>query len=151
MPIRKIGQVILATVASLGVLAACGAEDAPGSGSGGPTPSETTSVEPTTPAVTETPSNPAPQSVIDQSIAMLADKLGVAPEEIDVVRAIEIEWRDGSIGCAKKGMGYTDAIVPGALVELSVDGKTYAFHQGQQGTATAPFYCKRPTEPLGDQ
>ena len=131
------GFAILAAVASVGLLGACGQEDAtddPGTGGGG------TTVEPTpTPSVSA-----GPQSVVDESIALLAEQLGVSPDEIEVASATEVTWRDGSIGCAEKGMGYTQALVPGTRVELVVDGDTYAFHQAE---GKPPFYCEHPTEP----
>jgi hypothetical protein len=84
------------------------------------------------------------EPVVEQSIRLLADQLGVDPSKIEVARAVEVTWRDGSIGCPKPGFMYTQALVPGQLVELVVDGKTYAFHQG--GTQP-PFYCPNPVEP----
>ena len=83
--------------------------------------------------------------MIDQSVALLAEQLGIEPDQISVGNALEVTWRDGSIGCAKKGMAYTDALVAGSLVVLIVDGDTYEFHQG--GTQP-PFYCANPTDPV---
>jgi hypothetical protein len=141
------GLALVGAVASIVFVAACGDEDAPG---GGTTPDVTTSAETSSPEPSTTLPlpGPAPTSAVDQSIALLADQLGISPDEIEVARAIEIDWRDGSIGCAKKGQGYTQVITPGALVELSVDGTLYAFHQAQN---MPPFYCANPTEPLDDQ
>jgi hypothetical protein len=135
----------LATVLSLAtiVLSGCGQEDA-ADDPGGSVPEQTTPAPSASEGTSVTPSTPAGQSVVEQSIALLADQLGVAPEAIEVATTAEVTWRDGSIGCAKKGMGYTDALVPGSMVELVVDGKTYAFHQAE---GRPPFYCKNPTEP----
>lgn len=83
-------------------------------------------------------------SVQEQAVALLAEQLGVDPAQIQVARAVEVTWRDGAIGCPKPGFMYTQALVPGVLVELVVDGTTYAFHQG--GNAP-PFYCPNPTDP----
>lgn len=142
---------VVAAIACLVLLTACGQQDATddgtGTGAGGSTPDETTTPDAGgstgTAPVLPSPSS-APQSVVDQSIALLAEQLGVPPDQIQVASAVEVTWRDGSIGCAKKDMAYTQALVPGALVELVVDGTTYAFHQG----AGAPFYCADPTDPL---
>jgi hypothetical protein len=144
MRTRRPGLATLAAAATLVLISACGQEAAPGDdpGSGGSTPSATTTA-PTLPAPTA-----APQSVVDQSIALLAEQLQVAPDQIEVVRSIEIDWNDGSIGCSKKGMGYIQVITPGSLVELAVDGTTYAFH-AEQGKP--PFYCAKPTEPKDEQ
>ena len=83
------------------------------------------------------------ETTVDQAISKLADQLGIDPRVITVARAIEVTWRDGSIGCAKPGFMYTQALVPGQLIELVVDGETYAFHQGGN---QPPFYCANPTE-----
>jgi hypothetical protein len=82
-------------------------------------------------------------TVVDQSIMLLADQLGVDPTVITVARTAEVTWRDGSIGCPQPGFMYTQALVPGVLVELVVDGTTYAFHQGGN---QPPFYCPDPAE-----
>jgi hypothetical protein len=83
-------------------------------------------------------------SVVQQAIAMLATQLAVDPARIDVLRSEEVTWRDGSIGCPQPGHMYTQAMVPGSLVELAYDGKTYMFHQsGRQ----PPFYCANPSPP----
>ena len=84
------------------------------------------------------------EDVVEQSITLLAEQLGVDPSEITVARSVDVTWRDGSIGCAKPGFMYTQALMPGRLVELVVDGATYAFHQGGN---QPPFYCPNPTEP----
>lgn len=133
---------IVGAATLIALLAACGQEDAGGTdaGSGGtavnPSPTEST-------PVTSALDPEVPESVIDESIAMLADQLDVAPDEIKVARAIEMTWRDGSIGCAEDGMNYTQALVDGVLVELVVDGESYEFHQGGE---QPPFYCEHPTK-----
>ena len=84
-------------------------------------------------------------SVVEQCVALLATQLGVDAGDIQVVRVEEVTWRDGSIGCPRPGHMYTQALVPGQLVELTVNGTTYEFHQGGN---QPPFYCPNPTEPL---
>jgi hypothetical protein len=154
MSTKRTALAIMAGIVSMLALTACGDETSPEAGGTSPdvtTTDATTPASPTTtPEVSATtpPQNPAPEDVVTQSVTLLAEQLGVEPTTIEVTRAIEVEWRNGSIGCAKKGMGYTDAIVPGSLVELTVSGETYAFHQGQ---GQPPFYCKNPTEPLDEQ
>lgn len=79
-----------------------------------------------------------------ESIALLAEQLGVDASAVELRRSVEVTWRDGSIGCPEPGFMYTQALVPGTLVELAVDGVTYAFHQAR---GRAPFYCPNPAEP----
>lgn len=150
MRARTPGLVTLAVASAL-LLAACGDQPADDSAGPGAPQQPTGSVEPTEPeegtqSVPPT-SGTAPTSVVEQSVDLLSEQLGVQPSEIEVATAIEVTWRDGAIGCPDKGMGYTQALVPGALVELVVDGTTYAFHQGE---GQPPFYCASPDpdEPL---
>ncbi len=148
MRTHRPGLAMLAAAASIVLISSCGQEAAPGDApaSGGSTPSATSS---TTSAPTTSPeATSAPQSVVDQAIALLADQLEVAPTQIEVVRSIEVDWRDGSIGCPKNDLGYIQVITPGSLVELGVDGTTYAFHAQRD---QPPFYCADPTEPLDEQ
>jgi len=74
----------------------------------------------------------------------LAGRLGVPASDIVLVRQQAVTWRDGSLGCPKKGMMYTQALVDGTLIVLQVDGKTYPYHSGD---GRAPFYCENPREP----
>jgi hypothetical protein len=86
----------------------------------------------------------ASPEVVQQALADLVERLGVAVDDVQVRRAVAVTWRDGSIGCPQPGMAYTQAIVPGHLVELEVGGTVYRYHQGG---ARPPFLCERPDEP----
>lgn len=86
----------------------------------------------------------ADDSLSGQAIADLAVRLGVAPAEIALVSEEAVTWRDGSLGCPKKDMMYTQALVEGQLIVLSVDGTEYRYHSGN---GRAPFYCKKPADP----
>lgn len=63
-------------------------------------------------------------------------------DEIRVVSATTVEWRDGSLGCPQPGMMYTMALVPGYQVVLEAGGKTYDYH-GAQGRP--PRLCEPPS------
>ena len=54
----------------------------------------------------------------------------------------EVTWRDGSLGCAKPDLLYTQALVDGSRITLRVAGTTYEYHSG----GSRPFLCKNPTE-----
>ena len=68
----------------------------------------------------------------------LAERLGVEPEEIEVVVAERVTWPDGSLGCPQPGMSYTQAIVEGSRVVLGHDERVYLYHAG---TDDQPFLC----------
>lgn len=124
------GAVVLLSVA----LGACGQEDGDPQGSSTPQPTTTTTQEPTV----KPHDDPTTVALND-----LATRLDLTPEEISVVSTEEVEWRDGSLGCAQKGMAYTQAIVPGLRITLAADGQEYAYHQGR---SKAPFLCEHPTQ-----
>ena len=77
------------------------------------------------------------------AVADLAARLGVAESDVVVDSVEEVTWRDGSLGCAEKGMMYTQALVDGSRITLSVDGRRYEYHSGGR---RAPFLCERPTQ-----
>lgn len=46
----------------------------------------------------------------------------------------EVEWSDGSLGCPRPGMMYTQAIVPGYKLIFSDGSRSYEVHTGKRGT-----------------
>ena len=80
------------------------------------------------------------------AISDLAGRLGVGASTITVTRHEEVSWSDGSLGCPKPGYVYTQAITPGYLIVLTVDGRDYEYH-GKPGGR--PFYCAAPRPPAG--
>jgi type III secretory pathway component EscV len=81
----------------------------------------------------------AKKRLIDEAKADLARQLGITAEEIQVVKAEAVQWSDGSMGCPQPGMMYTQALVPGYQIILSVAGQEYDYH-GNQKTV---FLCER--------
>ena len=75
------------------------------------------------------------------AIADLARDTGVAPDDIEVVVNEPVTWRDGSLGCPKPGMMYTQALVDGYRIVLRAAGEEVAYH-GANGQA--PFRCDNP-------
>ena len=118
-------------------LAACG------SGLDEPVVGETTTPVTATPT-TENETTTMPPSEQDQipivapAKADLAMRLGVDPDELDVVSAEEVTWPDGSLGCPEPGMSYTQAVVDGSKVVLGHDDRVYVYHAGDDGQ---PFLC----------
>ena len=82
-----------------------------------------------------------------QARADLAARLAVAVERIEPLLAARIIWRDGSLGCPRPDRLYTQALVPGLLVELRACGMTYRYHATERGE---PFLCEQPQEDTGD-
>jgi hypothetical protein len=89
-----------------------------------------------------TPANPDKHEQIDYAIQDLANRLNIASEEITLVDVVEVIWRDGSLGCPKPGMMYTQALVEGRRIRLSVGETVYHYHSSKRGR---PFLCDSPS------
>ena len=97
------------------------------------------------------PTGPVPQEVLDSdevqsAIKDLAKRESVDPEQVTASGYFAVTWSDGSIGCPKPGMSYTQALVPGHLLVLEVDGQQFSYHQGNQPGFN---YCANPSLPGG--
>jgi hypothetical protein len=73
------------------------------------------------------------RALLDTAIQDLAKRLEVAPEAIDVMEVIELDWPDASLGCPAPDMAYAQVITPGMQVILESDGKIYAYHGRSPG------------------
>lgn len=80
----------------------------------------------------------------------LAQQLGVEIDLINLTDAQQVTWRSGALGCPQKGMNYTQALVPGTLILLDVDGEIHEYHAKHGGQ---PFNCPRERiePPLSEQ
>ena len=117
-----------------------------------PEPTETVMVKPT---VVEKPMNnsgtiPIPEDPLLNSFVTtarddLAKHLAVPAGQIDLVELSSVTWRDGSLGCPKPGMIYTQALVEGMLIRFRSGGIIYEYHSGGKRQA---FYCENPTKAL---
>lgn len=120
-----------------------------------PSPTSGSTVRPTTPAQ----SSPHPTGAAGGSFP------GVEPAAVDAVRAaireaakvasvaeatvrIEgvepVQWRSGALGCPEPGMLYTQALVPGYRVRLSVGGQIVSYNTDATGRRAVT--CQSPTE-----
>lgn len=81
---------------------------------------------------------------VTEAVQDLSGRLGINADEIKLVTEKSVIWRDGSLGCPKEGMMYTQAVVEGTLIVLRVDGKNYQYHSGK---GRPPFYCENPEKP----
>jgi hypothetical protein len=86
----------------------------------------------------------APEDVLSPIIDDVAERTGAEPAEIEVLRSQSITWNDGSLGCPKPGMVYTQALVEGYWVVLSYQGQEFDYRVDERG---AFFLCEEPTPP----
>jgi hypothetical protein len=80
---------------------------------------------------------------VEEAIAQLVDD-GIERDAIALVLAEPVVWSDGSIGCPEPGMMYTQALVEGYRIVLTIDGEEVAFHGADN---QPPFRCDGPVEP----
>ncbi len=75
----------------------------------------------------------------------LAHRLGIDATAVTVVSDEEVTWPDGSIGCPRPGLVYTQQLVEGAKIVLEAAGERFEYHAAGGGQ---PFLCPHPTPPL---
>ncbi len=91
------------------------------------------------------PVNRVPDVMLKLARADLAERLGVDTGAIETGRLEIVQWRNGSAGCPKPGMMYTQMITPGYRIELTYAAQSYWYH-GRGGRE--PFYCEHPEAPV---
>ena len=99
---------------------------------------------PSLPGSTAPAPSSSPNELDEQAVAAvtdLAERLGIEPGQITVRSDERVTWRDGSLGCPRPGMSYTQALVPGRRLLLSAAGATHAYHAGRDGVL---FACSTP-------
>jgi hypothetical protein len=75
---------------------------------------------------------PYPPAVL-AAMQALAQELGRAPAEMQVVTYQEAEWPDGCLGLAAEGENCTQAVTPGWLVIVAVDQVEYEMRTDELG------------------
>jgi hypothetical protein len=87
------------------------------------------------------PDSPRIQEQVGKAKDDLAKLLGIDTTQIELVEYQAVTWRDGSLGCPRPDMAYTQALVEGYRIQLQVAGVQYNYH-GAAGRD--PFYCQNP-------
>jgi len=87
------------------------------------------------------PDSPRIQEQVGKAKDDLAQQLSIDAAEIGLVEYQAVTWRDGSLGCPRPGMAYTQALVEGYRIQLQVKSTQYDYH-GAAGRD--PFYCPKP-------
>ena len=82
---------------------------------------------------------------IDDARRDLAGRLGAAATGIEIVRAERVTCPDGSLGCPRPGLLYTQALVRGCFIQLRAAGRHWNYHGGRAGP---PRLCESPGELL---
>lgn len=123
------------------VVAGCGGGDDP---TDDPTasPPDTGTQQPDGPTV---PDEDSPLGVATgRAVEQAAADAGVPAEDVEVVSAEEVTWRDGALGCPEPGMSYTQALVEGFRIVVEVDGERIHYHADEPQDI---FRCDDPEDP----
>jgi hypothetical protein len=78
------------------------------------------------------------QEQMDMAQIDLLERMNITEDQVEVWEAVSVDWRSAALGCPKKGMNYTQALVPGFLIVLRV-GETEHHYHARRGDK--PFFC----------
>ncbi|MGB3185006.1 MAG: hypothetical protein WBG36_05605 [Ornithinimicrobium sp.] len=150
---------VMPVLASLVLVSGCGQEaaDTESSRTDSPTPSTTNPPDQDLETVSDTAPNTSATPQVAAAITDLATRQDIPATQVTVVELADVTWADGSIGCPQPGMQYSQALVSGQRLILSIDGagaesasgsdaSTFAYHAGRGGTFR---YCANPQPPTG--
>jgi hypothetical protein len=90
------------------------------------------------PAVKEKAVTNAPTEMIEAALDDAANRSTTARADIKVVSEEAVTWPDGSLGCPKPGMMYTQALVAGYRIVLQAGDQVLNYHSAARGK---PVFC----------
>ena len=86
-----------------------------------------------------TPLDPSLEKIVTQAKNDLVQRLAIDPEQVELFEVTSVTWPDGSLGCPRPGMEYTQVQVDGLVIRFRVTDSVYEYHSGG---GRAPFLCK---------
>ena len=75
-----------------------------------------------------------PAEVLDPILTAAAERSGVARGDLEVIRAEQVTWSDGSLGCPEPGQMYTQALVDGYHVVIVAGDEELDYRVGSAGS-----------------
>jgi hypothetical protein len=78
--------------------------------------------------------DPNSQQIVQIAVDDLAKRLQIGAEKISVSSVEATIWPDGSLGCPKQGVMYTQVLTPGFKLILEVEGRSYPYHTDENET-----------------
>ena len=85
-----------------------------------------------------------PAPIMAQATSDLAGRTGLDPATFTVLRAEQVIWADGSLGCPVPGQAYIQMQLPGYWIVLQAGGKTYDYRATTAGTVSSVRLCDQP-------
>jgi len=74
-----------------------------------------------------------PRAVRRAVVADAAKRFNVAESAVVLVRAEQLTWSDGSLGCPEPGVAYTQVLVAGFRVDATTSAGTLTYHTDSRG------------------
>jgi len=71
--------------------------------------------------------------VVQSARTDAAQRLGLPAASFELVSAQAVTWPDGSLGCPKPGMQYTQTLVPGYRIQVRAKGQLFDYHASRSG------------------
>jgi hypothetical protein len=85
------------------------------------------------------PSGSSIEGWIQQAVQDLSTRLQVPADSIKFIEFEPVVWPDGSLGCPKPGVFYTQVLVEGYRIHLEHNGERYTYHGSMD---QRPFLCE---------
>ncbi|MES3002314.1 MAG: hypothetical protein V4787_16615 [Pseudomonadota bacterium] len=79
-----------------------------------------------------------PAAIVEAVRDAATKRSGIPASQLQVVSMERVTWSDGSLGCPRPGVLYTQSLVPGWRVKLQVGGEVWDYHAGDRGQ---PVLC----------
>jgi hypothetical protein len=80
------------------------------------------------------PGRQAPmQSIIEAVLADAVEQTGLRRDALEVLSAEAVTWSDGSLGCPRPGIEYTQALVPGYRIRVTAGERILDYHANRRG------------------
>lgn len=79
----------------------------------------------------ETPLDATAERMVVRASEHLANRMGANVEEIVLLAATPVQWRDAGLGCPKPGVDYIQRETPGFNISLELGGNVYEYHTNQ--------------------
>ena len=78
-----------------------------------------------------TPPDETSEKMVTLVKGHMAQRLGIAVDQIVLSEIKSVVWRDASLGCPKPSIDYIQVETPGYTILLQAGGQTYTYHTDQ--------------------
>lgn len=92
-------------------------------------------------------SSPA-DAMIRMALADAAQRTGIAADSLQLVSAERVTWGDGSLGCPRPDMLYTQALVSGWRIRIRAAAEVLDYHAGSRSSRVVFCPAGQSQEPL---